>query len=61
MDDIAAGVHLYRTAKAASATVIDAYMSPLPSVKETWRRSRFTPASCLPVLILAGKQAAMRR
>jgi molybdopterin-synthase adenylyltransferase len=32
MDDIAAGVHLYRTAKAASATVIDAYMSPLPSV-----------------------------
>ncbi|QPF85845.1 ThiF family adenylyltransferase [Bradyrhizobium genosp. L] len=32
MDDIAAGVHLYRTAKAAEATVIDAYMSPLPSV-----------------------------
>ena len=32
MDDIAAGVHLYRTAKAAAATVIDAYMSPLPSV-----------------------------
>jgi molybdopterin-synthase adenylyltransferase len=32
MDDIAAGVHLYRTAKAADATVIDAYMSPLPSV-----------------------------
>jgi molybdopterin-synthase adenylyltransferase len=32
MDDIAAGVHLYRSAKAANATVIDAYMSPLPSV-----------------------------
>ncbi|MEN3349236.1 MAG: molybdopterin-synthase adenylyltransferase [Bradyrhizobium sp.] len=32
MDDIAAGVHLYRTAKRADATVIDAYMSPLPSV-----------------------------
>jgi hypothetical protein len=32
MDDIAAGVHLYRTAKTAVATVIDAYMSPLPSV-----------------------------
>src|SRR5258708_23030924 len=32
MDDIAAGVHLYRTAKDAAATVIDAYMSPLPSV-----------------------------
>jgi len=32
MDDIAAGVHLYRTAREAQATVIDAYMSPLPSV-----------------------------
>lgn len=32
MDDIAAGVHLYRTARDAAATVIDAYMSPLPSV-----------------------------
>jgi molybdopterin/thiamine biosynthesis adenylyltransferase len=32
MDDIAAGVHLYRTARDARATVIDAYMSPLPSV-----------------------------
>ena len=32
MDDIAAGVHLYRTAREAKATVIDAYMSPLPSV-----------------------------
>jgi len=32
MDDIAAGVHLYRSAKAANAIVIDAYMSPLPSV-----------------------------
>ena len=32
MDDIAAGVHLYRTAKRADSTVIDAYMSPLPSV-----------------------------
>jgi molybdopterin/thiamine biosynthesis adenylyltransferase len=32
MDDIAAGVHLYRTARDANATVIDAYMSPLPSV-----------------------------
>ncbi len=32
MDDIAAGVHLYRAARDAGATVIDAYMSPLPSV-----------------------------
>jgi len=32
MDDIAAGVHLYRTARDARATIIDAYMSPLPSV-----------------------------
>ncbi|CCE12233.1 ThiF/MoeB/HesA family protein [Bradyrhizobium sp. STM 3843] len=32
MDDIAAGIHLYRTARDADATVIDAYMSPLPSV-----------------------------
>lgn len=32
MDDIAAGLHLYRTAKLAGATVIDAYMSPLPSI-----------------------------
>jgi molybdopterin-synthase adenylyltransferase len=32
MDDIAAGVHLYRTAREARATVIDAYMAPLPSV-----------------------------
>jgi molybdopterin/thiamine biosynthesis adenylyltransferase len=32
MDDIPAGIHLYRTAEAADATVIDAYMSPLPSV-----------------------------
>lgn len=32
MDDIPAGIHLYRTAKAAGATVIDAYMAPLPSV-----------------------------
>jgi molybdopterin/thiamine biosynthesis adenylyltransferase len=32
MDDIAAGVQLYREAKRYSATVIDAYMSPLPSV-----------------------------
>jgi molybdopterin/thiamine biosynthesis adenylyltransferase len=32
MDDIAAGVHLYRTARDTNATVIDAYMSPLPSV-----------------------------
>ncbi|MCZ0737918.1 ThiF family adenylyltransferase [Phreatobacter sp. AB_2022a] len=32
MDDIPAGIHLYRTAAAAGATVIDAYMSPLPSV-----------------------------
>jgi len=32
MDDIPAGIHLYRTAKAAGASVIDAYMSPLPSV-----------------------------
>lgn len=32
MDDISAGVQLYREAKRAGATVIDAYMSPLPSV-----------------------------
>lgn len=32
MDDIAAGVQLYREARRAGATVIDAYMSPLPSV-----------------------------
>lgn len=32
MDDIAAGIQLYREAKRAGATVIDAYMSPLPSV-----------------------------
>jgi molybdopterin/thiamine biosynthesis adenylyltransferase len=32
MDDIAANVHLYRIAQTAEATVIDAYMSPLPSV-----------------------------
>ncbi len=31
MDDIAAGVHLYRRAKAHGCTVIDAYTSPLPS------------------------------
>lgn len=31
-DDIAATIHLYRTARAAGATVIDAYASPLPSV-----------------------------
>lgn len=32
MDDIAAGIELYRKAGAAGATVIDAYTSPLPSV-----------------------------
>lgn len=32
MDDAAAGVHLYRTAKAHGRAVIDAYASPLPSV-----------------------------
>ena len=32
MDDIAAGIQLYRAAKAADATVIDAYSSTLPSV-----------------------------
>lgn len=32
MDDAAAGVHLYRRAKAHGRTVIDAYDSPLPSV-----------------------------
>lgn len=31
-DDIAAGVALYRAARTAGATVIDAYASPLPSV-----------------------------
>jgi hypothetical protein len=31
MDDIAAGVHLYRRAKAHGCTVVDAYTSPLPS------------------------------
>jgi molybdopterin-synthase adenylyltransferase len=32
MDDIGAGVHLYRRAKIANRPVVDAYMSPLPSV-----------------------------
>lgn len=32
MDDAAAGVHLYRRAKAHGRAVIDAYASPLPSV-----------------------------
>ncbi|MBV8686447.1 MAG: ThiF family adenylyltransferase [Alphaproteobacteria bacterium] len=32
MDDAAAGVHLYRRARALRRTVIDAYASPLPSV-----------------------------
>lgn len=32
MDDAAAGVHLYRRARALGKTVIDAYASPLPSV-----------------------------
>lgn len=32
MDDAAAGVQLYRKARAHGATVIDAYASPLPSV-----------------------------
>ncbi len=32
MDDAAAGVHLYRRAKAHGKTIIDAYASPLPSV-----------------------------
>jgi hypothetical protein len=31
-DDVAASVHLYRVARKAGATVIDAYASPLPSV-----------------------------
>jgi molybdopterin/thiamine biosynthesis adenylyltransferase len=31
-DDVAATVHMYRAAKAAGATVIDAYAAPLPSV-----------------------------
>jgi hypothetical protein len=31
-DDLAAGLRLYRAARAAGATVIDAYASPLPSV-----------------------------
>ncbi len=32
MDDAAAGVHLYRRARALGRTVIDAYAAPLPSV-----------------------------
>lgn len=32
MDDIAAGIHLYREARRHGATVIDAYSAPLPSV-----------------------------
>jgi molybdopterin/thiamine biosynthesis adenylyltransferase len=32
MDDIAAGIDLYRRARVSGATVIDAYASPLPSV-----------------------------
>ena len=31
-DDLAAGLHLYRTARAAGIPVIDAYAAPLPSV-----------------------------
>jgi hypothetical protein len=34
-DDLAAGVRLYRTARARGATVIDAYAAPLPSVYVT--------------------------
>ena len=32
MDDIRAGIHLYRKARERNATVIDAYTSPFPSV-----------------------------
>lgn len=32
MDDLAAGLHLYRRAAALRSTVIDAYVSPLPNV-----------------------------
>ena len=32
MDDVAAGIHLYRRAREHGATVIDAYSAPLPSV-----------------------------
>ncbi|MDR2214401.1 MAG: ThiF family adenylyltransferase [Nevskiaceae bacterium] len=32
MDDVAAGIHLYRKAREHGATVIDAYSAPLPSV-----------------------------
>ena len=32
MDDVSAGLHLYRRAAALGATVIDAYLSPLPNV-----------------------------
>ena len=32
MDDVRAGIHLYRKAREYDATVIDAYTSPLPSV-----------------------------
>jgi len=32
MDDLACGLHLYRSAAAAGVTVIDAYTSPLPNV-----------------------------
>lgn len=32
MDHIPSGIHLYRTARAHGATIIDAYTSPLPSV-----------------------------
>jgi molybdopterin-synthase adenylyltransferase len=31
-DDLGASLHLYRTARVAGAPVVDAYMSPLPSV-----------------------------
>jgi molybdopterin-synthase adenylyltransferase len=34
-DDLAAGLHLYRTAQAFKKTVIDAYAAPLPSVYVT--------------------------
>jgi molybdopterin-synthase adenylyltransferase len=34
-DDLAAGLHLYRTARGAGVPVVDAYASPLPSVYVT--------------------------
>jgi len=40
MDDVVAGLYLYRRAKVKNATVIDAYTSPLPSVTSVHPEAR---------------------